>query len=77
MTGMSELSTADFREDYIWRNRPRPTTEAAAEFDEWINRVKAQAFDEGWKARAKRDPLVNGLRDHVVPPPPHALNPYR
>ena len=57
----------------------------AAEFDAWLDRERAtarregqaEAFDEGWKARAERDPLVMNVRGHSAPPPPHGLNPYR
>lgn len=38
---------------------------------------QAEAFDEGWKARASRDPLHHPDRDHTAPPPPNGLNPYR
>ena len=39
--------------------------------------AKSAAFDEGWKARAERDPLVMNIRGHSAPPPPAGLNPYR
>lgn len=44
---MSALTTDEMREDYIWRNRPRPSEETAAEFDAWLNGVRAEAWSEG------------------------------
>ena len=38
---------------------------------------QAEAFDEGWKARAEREPRVMNIRGYSAPPPPHGLNPYR
>lgn len=57
-------TTDAMREEYIWRNRPRPSEESAAEFDTWLDQVRAEAWDEGYTIGNRH----NGRRD---------ANPYR
>lgn len=44
---MSVPTTNEMREDYIWRNRPRPSTETGDEFDRWLAKERLEAFDDG------------------------------
>ena len=43
---------------------------ASAEFDRWLNEVKAQAWDEGWSDRAGYDATPDADE-------PESCNPYR
>lgn len=62
-----------------------PEDDLNTEFDRWLEQERArarregqaEAFDEGWKARAEREPRVMNIRSYSAPPPPHGLNPYR
>lgn len=46
---MNDITTDEMREDYIWRNRPRPAEETAAEFDAWLGRIKRAARSDGYE----------------------------
>ncbi len=80
---MSEEYTPDTIE-VLQRWRPDgPLTyaevqEVDAEFWRWLRIIvegsKADGFDDGWVARANRDPHA---RKNDAPPPPRSLNPYR
>ena len=84
---MSEYvpTTEEVRDGWMTSGPPSSTVVRALEFERWLEQVRAaarregqaEAFDEGWKARAERDPLVMNVRGHSAPPPPHGLNPYR
>ena len=46
---------------------------------EEARKAKAEAWDEGWKERSRRDIYRSGPLDDArpVPGPPRSLNPYR
>lgn len=43
-------TTEDVRESYTYLRGTIPTVEHAAEFDRWLNEVKAEAWEEGANA---------------------------
>lgn len=67
---MSALTTDEMREDYIWRNRPRTSKETAAEFDAWLNGVRAEAWDRGHGAPCDQWVIDEMCREYHP-------NPYR
>ena len=53
-------STEDVRESYTYFRGTIPTVEHAAEFDAWLLRVQAEAWEAGYvDALADREPLRN------------------
>ena len=53
-------STEDVRESYTYFRGTIPTVEHEAEFDRWLNEVRAEAWDEGYvDALIGREPLRN------------------
>ena len=46
---MNALTTDEMREEYIWRNRPRPAEEAAAEFDAWMDGLRSEGWERGYQ----------------------------
>ena len=53
-------STEDVRESYTYFRGTIPTVEHEAEFDRWLNEVRAEAWDAGYvDARLGHEPLRN------------------
>ena len=53
-------TTLEVRESYTYFRGTIPTVEHEAEFDRWLNEVKAEAWDDGYvDARLGHEPLRN------------------
>ena len=67
-------STEDVRESYTYLRGTIPTVEHAAEFDRWLNEVKAEAWEEGaiFGVRDQHGTVDTYIRDAI-----ERRNPYR
>ena len=61
-------TTEDVRESYTYFRGTIPTVEHAAEFDRWLNEVKAEVWEDGANAG-----YVDALLDHEPLRNPYTL----